>query len=102
MPMKNDNWKLPVPVWASFDLNHAKMSEEVADKAHQMGKYLMQKLMTAQSIDPTFIDEIVEKKIAGLYDIYEHYRHCGEIFLTEIELQKMACTFRPTMWQNYS
>ncbi len=66
-----------------------------------MRKYLLQKLMIAQSIDPSFADEVIEKKIGGLYDIYEHYRHCGEVFLTEIELQKIECTFRPTMWKNY-
>lgn len=46
MPLKNDSWRLPFPVWASFDLKRHKASEEVADKAHEMGKYFLHKYMT--------------------------------------------------------
>lgn len=100
-PFKNFSWKLSVPVWASFDLTRNEASEEAADKAHEMGRYFLQKYMTANNMDPSSTDEVIEAKIPGLYDIYRHYRHRAEVLFSEISLQQMACTFTPTIWHHF-
>jgi hypothetical protein len=87
------------PVWGYFDLNNADPTEETAVKINDMGLYILEKFIKAEGFDPDLSSEIIERKIGGLYDLYESYKKKANDILLLTELRKIPCKIGG-MWQN--
>lgn len=95
IPPQDNFTQWPFPVFGYFDLRKTKLIPKLAVKADEMARYILQKQMLAHGVDPKLIDEVIEGRVNGLYDLYEQYKRWGEICLTQHELRQLPCTFAP-------